>query len=77
MVSGRGVVALRLGLATISVGGPPRRVGISERVVAAIGIAVEGLGTCRVLHIGVHREEAATIVSHFCSSLSAKIMVLN
>ena len=59
MVSGRGVVALRLGLATIAVGVPPRRVGISERVVAAIGVAVEGLGACRVLHVGVHREEAA------------------
>lgn len=77
MVSGRGVVALRLGLATIAVGVPPRRVGVAQGVVAAIGVAVEGLGACRVLHVGVHREEAATIVSHFCSSLSAKIMVLN
>ena len=51
--------ALRLGLATISVGVPPRRVGISERVVAAIGVAVEGLGACRVLNVGVHRKETA------------------
>ena len=59
MVSGRGVVALRLGLAPISVGVPSRRVGVAQGVVAAIGIAVEGLGTCRILHVGIHREEAA------------------
>ena len=37
---------------------PSRRVGEAQRVVAAVGIAVEGLGAGGILHVGVHREES-------------------
>jgi len=38
---------------------PSRRVGVAQRVVGAIGVAVEALRVGGVLHVGVHREEAA------------------
>jgi len=37
---------------------PSRRVGETQRVVAAVGIAVEGLGAGGVLHVGIHGEES-------------------
>ena len=36
---------------------PSRRVNISERVVEAVGVAVEVLRVVGALHVGIHREE--------------------
>ena len=38
---------------------PSRRVGVAQRVVAAVGIAVEGLGAGGILHVGVNNGEHA------------------
>jgi len=47
------------GLVAIAVGNPSRRVGVAQRVVIAIGVTIESLGTGGVLHVGVYGEETA------------------